>query len=198
MKGLYFLAGLLVGAAGGYFYSSNIFNKKLSDESDRLNAYWKEHYEDSKKEKAKPKNSPASKIETGEVEQEKVLMEHVEAPNKINYNRIYSSKVEEYENKMAESEHPPDDEADEEDGAPYIIDEDIWAEPIPIYNKLSLVWDADDEILIDETTDEKLEIERSIGVDMLDILEKMKSGSYIYIRNDKNSTDYEIIVRRVN
>lgn len=76
------------------------------------------------------------------------------------------------------------------DSLPYIIDDIRYNEECDGYDKISLFYYAKDDILCEENEDIVDDIENTIGYDALSELDRKTT---VWVRNDKISTDYEII-----
>lgn len=88
-------------------------------------------------------------------------------------------------NQLASQEHPTDNEY------PYIIDEDEYANPDPAYEKMTVNYFMDDDVLIDALSHEMIDIKTTVGSENIAYL-RTSEDDILYVRNDKTGFDYEI------
>lgn len=79
-----------------------------------------------------------------------------------------------------------------EDRPPYILSEDEWDDPVPAYDKITLEYFVEDDILIDSLSHELLDVSQTISEANVEYLNETDED-YIYVRNDKKGCDYEVI-----
>lgn len=217
---IYFVAGLCLGGAAGAYATAYYLSSKFDAQYKDLKEYYEHKSDNSADDGDEKKDSEPSEpeiktiddaidaIKTGEIDQENQMRQEVVSVVKTRYDKI-SGEVISTEpitsDLLAQEEHPEDDDP-EEPKEPYVITAEEYAEPLPYYDKVRLYYDisydedgiaedgelldADEELVIDPFTD------ANIGEDAIDILDKGENKAYVYIRNDKTSTDYEVMVRR--
>ena len=111
------------------------------------------------------------------------------AQNYTDYNRIGN-----LEKIQAEKEHPEEDEQREPD----FIDENDYVSPDPYYKKLTLLYDKNENALTDYETEELITNPGDIlGLKVMETLDTLHDGTYVYVRNYSLSEDYEIEVREI-
>lgn len=126
-----------------------------------------------------------------------------------------------FEEKMAQSESPEEDEGEESEsedieeatdeekaeelmlkhrynmkhaGEPYIIDESFYFAQDAVYSQQTLTWSAGEMLLRDENEQVIMDIARYIGYDALEHFgEGSSDPNCVYVRNDRLMTDYEVV-----
>lgn len=126
-----------------------------------------------------------------------------------------------FEEKMAQSESPEEDEGEESEsedieeatdeekaeqlmlkhrynmkhaGEPYIIDESFYFAQDAGYSQQTLTWSAGEMLLRDEDEQVIMDIARYIGYDALEHFgEGSSDPNSVYVRNDRLMTDYEVV-----
>ena len=89
---------------------------------------------------------------------------------------------------MANAEHPKEDE-------PYIISEEEFSDPTPMYDKVTLDYYINDDILIDVMSHEVANVNETIGENHIQMIVNGEiEEDYLYIRNDIKGIDYEVLV----
>lgn len=191
---LIFLGGAACGAAGMWFGVSSFYRKKASDEIDTMKRYIDETYRSvDQKKTANSKKMVAEKKEKMK-EIEKTLNESYaksisDTKNHTDYNRIGKG-----DDIQAEKEHPEEDEH----RLPYIIAEEDWASPEPYYEKITLLYDKNEQALTDYDTEELIVNPGDVlGLNVMNSLDSVHDGTYVYVRDDTTSKDYEIEVREI-
>lgn len=191
---LIFFGGVACGATGMFFGVKGYFMKKSSDEIDRMMKYVDETYRKDISKKAENSKSMIEQRTEKKKEIEKSLNESYaksigNAQNYTDYSRIGN-----LEKIQAEKEHPEEDEKRE----PYIISEEEYASPDPYYEKLTLFYDKNEQALTDYETEELITNPGDIlGLKVLESLDSVHDGTYVYVRDDMMSKDYEIEVREI-
>ena len=198
---LYFFLGCGVGVAGTWFALDKHYRDKLNSEMEDMQTYIDETYRPKKK--AQPNVTERSKKVTEEtykshVNAEKELIESYKEtinPNATKYNTTVvetpTANVSPRPTEEAVEDHPEEDEERE----PYIITMEEYVDIEPYYDKVSLIYDKKDSSLTDYNTDELVSAADTIGGTVLEKLDDIKDFTYVYVRNDMISTDYEIEVR---
>lgn len=191
---LIFLGGAACGAAGMFFGVKGYFMKKSSDEIDRMMKYVDETYRpvDQKKTANSKKMIAEKKEKVKEIEKslnESYAKSISNTKNHTDYNRIGKS-----DDIQAEKEHPEEDE----NRQPYIIAEEDWASPEPYYEKITLLYDKNEQALTDYDTEELIVNPGDVlGLNVMNSLDSVHDGTYVYVRDDTTSKDYEIEVREI-
>ena len=169
MKGLYFLLGVAVGAAGTYFVVKGKFERQAQEEIDSVKETYKAKEREAKKEE---KEEPLVEIKHVKPD----LNEYV---RKADEYRRYSTTVEKPEDPV----HKPFKEE------PVLIEESEFGE-IENYDAVTLVYYSDG-VLADDMSDEIVEnADELVGTDYIQALEKSDA---VYVRNDIEKKDYEIV-----
>lgn len=164
MKGLYFLLGVGVGAAGAYFYLKNKYEQYAQEEIDSV----KEMY---KAKKEEPKVS-----ETVEIKHVKPDLDE------------YFKRTEEYKNYSTKFERPGDPAHKPFKEEPEIIPEDEYGE-LDDFEQVTLMYYSDG-ILADDISDEIVEnADELVGTDYI---QKLEEEDTVFVRNDIEKKYYEI------
>ena len=198
---LYFFLGCGVGVAGTWFALDKHYRDKLNSEMEDMQAYIDKTYRPKKK--TQPNVTERSKKVTEEtykshVNAEKELIESYKEtinPNATKYNTTTIETPTEKVNPRPTEEIVEDHPEEDEDREPYIITRDEYVDIEPYYDKVSLIYDKKDSSLTDYNTDELVSAADTIGGEVLEKLDDIKDFTYVYVRNDMISTDYEIEVR---
>ena len=180
-----FVAGFAVGSVVTYYTEKDKFQKDADKQIEEMRKYVDD--------KLRPYKIVEEMNKKAEEAEEKtatdIIAENV--PEYTNY--VQFSDSEDIERdilaKKAAQEHPTDDS-----DKPYIITEDQFTDPIPYYDKITLNYYPVQNELVDEmaSSSEDLNV---VGRENLDIL--AESGEEImYVRNDKISVDYEVVLVR--
>lgn len=203
-KVLYFLGGVVVGCTATYF----IINKKAEKQIEKEVSDFKEQYS------KKVVQSAFKGIDDAFVQAKKEIVNELNQrkATMIPYNEIAKeiAKDEGYQHNLFTNPPNPNDihnGIDEEDeyektvdttppkeglSDPYTITPDQFVNEQPFFDKITLEY-YDDDVLCTEITDEIVtDISGEVGLESL-----TKFGEYeedvVYVRNEKRSTDYEII-----
>ena len=210
-KVLYFLGGVVVGCTATYFIINKKVEKRIQEEvncvkerysKDKVLGAIKEKQESALGFSFKVVTDPKSKVE--ELNQRKADMVSYDKISKSqNYNHnlftnppnpgdidngIDDNENLEYEyGKVIDTTPPKEGLSD-----PYTITPDQFVNEQPFFDKITLEY-YDDDVLCEEITDEIVtDISGEVGLESL-----TKFGEYeedvVYVRNEKRSTDYEII-----
>lgn len=183
--GLIFVAGVATGSVVTHFAEK----KRMQDDADRQIEDMRKYVED----KLRPYKVAEKMDKKAEEFEERTAADIIaeKVPEFTNY--VQFSDSEEVERdilaKKAAQEHPKDDSKE-----PYIITEDQFTDPIPHYDKITLNYYPDQNELIDDMADSSEDLE-VVGRENLDIL--AESGEEVmYVRNDRISIDYEVVLIR--
>ena len=79
-----------------------------------------------------------------------------------------------------------------EEKLPYILSEDEWDDPSPAYDKITLEYFVEDDILIDSLSHEIMDVSQTVSEANIEYLNE-SDADYIYVRNDSKGCDYEVI-----
>lgn len=165
-----FLTGVGVGGTASYLY----FKKKYDDREEEL-IELKEHYN--------KKLFDESDIEKME--------DIIEENHYVSYEKmspeVVKDVVKEPKEEAVMSDHPKKGSPKE----PFVIDEIEYSEKELYFDKVELDYFVEDEALLDEA-DELLDINTSIGFDILEDFIKDESEDVIYVRNPVLNTDYMV------
>lgn len=173
-----YIGTLGVGLCVGALSTRTYFAKRESERADReiesvketmRKTYKKEKPEEKDDSVVSPKNSAVTSISSA-----------------FQYHTFTSSKVDELENRLAELEHP----REEEEKKPYFIDIDDFDSVTLGYAKKELSYYMDDGTLVDEE-ENILSIIDTVGGSNLESFENSLESS-CYIRNEALKEDYEI------
>lgn len=193
LKGiLIFVSGAAAGAAGMWFGVSTYYRIKSDKAIDEMSDYYEKTY--------RPKKDIVNKtIKTVKEDEVKKVQEIDKAlsnsyekslEDRTNYHKI-SESIDEKGSLEVLEDHPNEDEF----RGPYVISDEEYGSSIPYYTKKMLLYNKTEHCLIDRELEEELDIDKTLGMTIYDMLEDMKDKTWIYVRNDMESTDYEIEVR---
>ena len=201
---LIFLSGAACGAGGVWYFVSNYYKKKYQEQYAEMEKFVTEKYAD------KPVGAMGVTEESKRVV-EQVYKSHVNAEKELiasykesipangtSYNTIgATTQVETPNHAPASGVETVEEDAPEEDEErdPYLISVEEYGDIEPYYDKMLLFYDKSDDTLVDSQTEELMSVAETIGQAVYEKLDKFKDGTYVYVRNDKISTDYEIEVR---
>ena len=178
-KALYFLLGVGVGAAGAYFYLIDKFDKYAQEEIDSV----KEAYRTVKE--------PVDKAEESEEIEEEIHITHTKPSLKElkNLRKISNDAgYKDYSTKVPKAEDPIHKPFNED---PQIIQPDEFGELGSDYEKVSLIYYADDVIAY-ELDDEIFEnAEQTLGENYWEHFGEFEENA-MYVRSDIEKTDYYI------
>lgn len=160
-----FLTGVGVGGAASYLY----FKKKYDDREEELKEL-KEHYN------KKILENVDKEIYENILEKEKYVSYEKMAPE------ILKEPVKEVKEETAVKDYPKE---------AFVIDEIEYSEKELYFDKVELDYFVEDEALLDEA-DELLDVNTSIGYDILDDFRNDESEDVIYVRNPVLNTDYMV------
>lgn len=190
-----FSLGAVVGGVVMYRYLNNKLNDILTEELDAM----KEFYEsDRVKEIAEgiKESYPVKQIKEMAEGIKETTKKFRSTLNKLDYNKMFVSDDENILDEpvdVAEMESPPEDKGEPE--PPYIIDDDV--ETPEHYSRETLTYYVYANVLVDETEEMIEDPEYIVGREFLslnyeDIAENY--GGVVFVRNEKLSTDYEILL----
>jgi len=181
---LIFTSGLAIGLGAGMLYFRSYYEKVANQEIEEAYKVYRGGKFDSET------------VETTETSEDTVNITDVTAPDDIYESKIvayngYSTTPEsdkkEREEELAEAEGPSEDRY-----MPYEITEIEFSEEELSFDKVSLSYYQDDDVLVDENEEEIISVDDYIGTDNLNIFSK-SGKNCMYVRNEKISTDYEIV-----
>ena len=195
---LYFFLGGGIGAGAMWLAVSKHYRDVANSEIEAMQEYIDKTY----RPKSKTNNITDRSIKVVEetykshVNAEKKLIESYKEtinPNATRYNAtsITTSTPEPVVKGVQKEEVPEEDE----DREPYIITREEYVDITPYYDKISLVYDKNDSGLVNIETSELVSPADTIGGEVFEKLDTIEDYAYVYVRNDKISTDYEIEVR---
>ena len=157
-----FLTGVGVGGAASYLY----FKKKYDDREEELKEL-KEHYN-------------KKLLDDAEV---KVAENIIKKEGYVSYEKMAPERTEE----VVVIDEPERDYPKEA----FVIDEIEYSEKELYFDKVELDYFVEDEALLDEA-DELMDVNTSIGYDILDDFRNDESEDVIYVRNPVLNTDYMV------
>lgn len=186
-KVLYFIAGLALGATATYFSVKTHYEKLAEKEIEEMREYYKakafDEIESVKEDDSSTENpSKMNKIiNLSEVNK-------YDEKDYTSYNKIREDYISE-EAVSAAKEHPMDDEEYKE---PYIIMGSEHPLVDSYYDAATLLYYTDDDILVDESTNELFDDIREVGYDNIEHFAN-SSDEVCYIRNERLNMEYEIV-----
>ena len=181
---LIFIGGAACGAAGMWYGVSSYYRSVASSEIDKMKEYIDNTYRKDEQKKI-GEEKIAKVVEQKQNYEKEMLNSYKESiAKKTSYHKANSV--------TEENDHPEEDEHRN----PYIITEEEWASPEPYYDKITLLYDKSDHSLTRYDNEELvLNPGDILGLYVLNTLDDMKTDSYLYVRDDQTSRDYEIEIR---
>ena len=189
---LSFALGAVCGAAGTYFFLKSKYEKEYNDyRADLQDLYANKSGEaQTKRDEEDTRDEIVNKINTlvgaGHGNEDMTLYSEM-------YNDSHDKTYEVENNIMQKESMYEEDDFPSEEDSPYIISEEEYADPIPANDKIALKYFIKDGILIDELSHEVMDINASVSLRNLKVLDTGESD-VLYVRNETISTDYEIVV----
>lgn len=214
-----FGAGLLIGAAAGFvaakMHLQKEFEEKVNKEIDGLNKSYANFYEKKEEKEVEEEKEPEDKeskaTETSDPELDKELYGSG-INHKVNYRSFSEGGVSVPEDMLTKPKKTIKEEDEEEEAETYlkglrdsderdltrcqrpkIIKYEMFGED-PRFEMMTLTYYQDNDVLVDESSDEEImDIDRTVG-DCLDKYNfRRNSEKCIYVRNFFSEIDYEII-----
>ena len=165
-----FLSGVGVGGVASYLY----FKKKYDDREEDLREL-KEHYN-------------KKILDDAEIEK---MDRIIESNQYVSYDKMTTEVPKETIKETAEESKMANRPRENNPKEAFIIDENEYSEKELYFDKVELDYFVEDEALLDEG-DELIDINTSIGFDILDDFIKDENEDVIYVRNPVLNTDYMV------
>lgn len=201
-KILYFVGGVVVGSAATFLIMRNLTEQRIQEEVEDFKKEYRDAQETKKPEKIEVRKPGIDPSEIARINNQKKqdLITNSNIVQKQNYN-LFSKppKAKDIHNGIDEDEdlevtihddYPRDDLAEK----PYTITPDQFVSENPFYDKVTLEYFTDGTL--SEALSESIveDIDQVIGLKSLE-----KFGEYeedvVYVRNERRSTDYEVIMQ---
>lgn len=191
---LVFTAGLSVGGAAGYFVTKKYLEVKYEQDLQMQIQDVKDHY------KLIRKEGEYSAPETVPVDYENVLegLEYIEHSDEVVVEDEEAAEAEEEE--VVETEEETEfaseyqEEYERDRSQPYIITVKEFMEDRDEYDKTTITYFEDDDVLCDEREEVIPNVEYTVGNDALTKFgELSEDKNIVYVRNERTSTDFEIV-----
>lgn len=184
---VYLTTGLILGGATGYIVTKKLLDAKFETELHLQIQDVKDYYRIIRKqdEYASPETVPTADVE---VDYENVLegLEYVETTA----NEVVDAEV----------KYEADFESDEEENVvrnpnePYVISVKDFMEDRLEYDKVTLSYFEDDDVLCDEREEVIPNVDATVGSDALTRFGYLSEDSKIvYVRNERTKTDFEVL-----
>lgn len=171
---LIFVTGAAIGAVGTYFAMKKYVERRINDEINEMDNYYRERCKEIDEEKTVDEE-PTEKLEDDKPEfvrhSSKVteVKEYEAVVNRLQYNNVTRSNKD----------------------VPYEIEDELFASNLS-YEHVFCTYFTDDEVVVDTTTDEQVtNYLKEIGGDNIDKLID-SDDPVIYVANDKLGRMYEI------
>lgn len=174
MKGLYFMAGLFIGAVGAYYFTKNKYEKEKEEEIESIRELYKRACEPTERIEKLYKADEPVKAKIPEEKKE----DYKEFSNVLNHHG-YVNESRDFKSKAEESDHP------------YVISQDEFGE-FSDYEQIELIFYADGALTDDEGELVDDDIEDMIGSEYEEYFNN-RDVDAVYVRNDERQVDYEII-----
>lgn len=195
---LIFLGGAAIGSALTYLIVKDKYEKIVDEEIQSVKEEYAKSYEAKKTVEALNETktkilenvmSKASAVGVGPYEKHGVI---TEAP--VNYNVFSKPRPEIEETEENDEEeipnyagHPTEGIA----GAPYTISPELFVNDRKYFDKITLEYYEGNDVLVEEMSDEPVDIDESIGRDSLRMFGEFERD-LVYVRNERLETDYEV------
>lgn len=205
---LKYLVTFALGLGAGYFLSTKLLEKKYADIAQEEIDAMKDYYKDKKIESSVEVKEEVTIVAVPgvPVPSYKSQPSSLERTKTSDYNKIkqkyslvrprMSVQTEDKEAFSFKEEIPevteyeePEDLTDSTD-LPYIIDDERFYNEFDHHDKITLIYYRVDDVLCDENEEIIDDIERTVGYDVLNLLDTQTNA---WIRNEKINTDYEIV-----
>ena len=191
---LIFTAGLSVGGAAGYFATKKYLEVKYEQDLQMQIQDVKDHY------KLIRKEGEYAAPETVPVDYENVLegleyIEHSEeGPEAEDVNPVFVDEEEDVETDETGFTSVYQEEYERDRSQPYIITVKEFMEDRDEYDKTTITYFEDDDVLCDEREEVIPNVEYTVGNDALTKFgELSEDKNIVYVRNERTSTDFEIV-----
>lgn len=196
--GLIWASGVIVGAVGTYFGMKRYFEDRYDEERQELiGIYLKK--DGGKSASLKPGNeSPASQIDPAVFDKHYIdpksykdytsmyggddISDEKDPDTVIKQNLIAKESID-----MASKEHP----AESGLRRPRIITEDEFDEHVPAYDRVTLEYYTEDDILVETLNFRQVDISQTVSAENLEYFDNIQD-EVMYVRNDELGIDYEV------
>lgn len=181
---VYFTAGALIGASVTYFLTKKAIEKRAFDLAEEEIHAVKETY-----------NLIRSSKRTEEEERQRTH-EYLEVLDRQQY-AAQSEEPEEFVEENLDAVHEESEDVttwDRSRDEPYVISTDEYMNDADEYDKLVLTYFEADNTLVDEADTIIPDVEGTVGAaNLLNFGAGSKDKNVVYIRNDRQENDYEVI-----
>ena len=195
---LIFTAGLSVGGVAGYFATKKYLEVKYEQDLQMQIQDVKDHY------KLIRKEGEYAAPETVPVDYENVLegLEYIEHSEEVvvEEENLTDESDNAYEVVDPDVKYEPDfasdyqEEYERDRSQPYIITVKEFMEDRDEYDKTTITYFEDDDVLCDEREEVIPNVEYTVGNDALTKFgELSEDKNIVYVRNERTSTDFEIV-----
>lgn len=194
---LYFVLGICTGAGTTWYFVDKHYRKIAEDEIHKMQEYIDKKYKGRNVGRLAPTEKSEKIVEEAyksRVNAEKQLIESYKSTIPAN-GTSYSTTTVTTDTPVQTTEPTEDAPEEDEERDPYLISIDEYNAIEPYYEKVGLLFDKGEDMLMDSMTSDLMDPVETIGYSVYKKLDEFKEGAYIYVRNDKISTDYEIEVR---
>lgn len=169
--------GFAIGAAVGAACSYVFFKEKFKADAEMEIAEMREYVKDKLNDRSKLKEQGKRIEEQGKRIEKVVRSYNTVTPGVDRESEVYIRK--------AEMEHP------KEEKEIYRISPEEFADVFPEFDKITLTFYSDDGVLVDDV-DEMVDGGETIGHENFKIFDT-EDMNEMYVRNEKTSTDYEVV-----
>lgn len=194
---LYFLLGAGCGGGIAWYFTSKHYRKWASEQIDIVTKRVKERSSGKNVGKlgvTEESTAVVEKAYKSRVNAEKQLIESYRTT--IPENRTAYSDIKVTTETPVIVQPVEDMPEEDEERAPYLISVEEYGDVEPYYEKVTLIYDIDDGLLVDADTGNMMDVIETIGYPVYEQLDKFNDGTYLYVRNDKISVDYEVEIRK--
>lgn len=196
---VYLTAGLGIGGAAGYFTTKKLLEAKYENELNIQIQEVKDYYKLVRKEGeyASPETVPVEYEQTtpenyGDYENILEGLEYIEHSEEVVTEEEEIDETEEEVEEVPESEYKK--EYNRNRNEPYIISVKEFMEDREEYDKTTITYFEDDDVLCDEREEVIPNVEYTVGNEaLIKFGELSEDKNIVYVRNERTSTDFEIL-----
>lgn len=185
---LFLTTGIAIGGAAGYVVTNKLLKDKYELELQIQIQDVKDYYKIIRKE------GEYSSPETVPVDYENVLegLEYIEPEESVIEEDEWVEEETTEEDEVVESIHKQN--YDRNRNEPYVISVKEFMEDRDEYDKITITYFEDDDVLCDEREEVIPNVEATVGSNALTSFGELSEDSKIvYVRNERTSTDFEVV-----
>ena len=208
-KGIIFLLGFVAGAIGGGTATYFVVKDKIENDAAEIIEEYAQHCEDriakySQQDNSEEVSEPEIEEESDEISRNEGVKKYHSGnvPETLNgVSNLYKKEID----KVTEGEKALAEEKAGKviENKPYVISEEQFSHEAEAYDKVTLEYYCEDDMLMVVEPEEQAEVAYNVGREELigdcwrlgqDWIEEGKDAGAVYVRNDNMSIDFEVIV----